>query len=339
MNRMSLVLGLTLSVSMIGCQSQTGPSGPVAQESPAAPPAARTIRSHPFVTQWTIPGSVSTHNYCSLAVDSAGNVYMADVTANRIIKYDPNGVQLLQWGSTGSANGQFLDPYSIAVDTRTNEVYVADSGNHRIQRFNSNGTFLSTFGSKGNGIGQLFWPEGIGVVNHVLANGTNQFFIFVADSFNNRIVKYNSSGTVLAVWGSAGSGFGQLNTPRGNIGITDQGINYSIWVSDTNNNRIVLIASNGSFNATYGTLGSGQGQLNLPFGVAGTGLEFGHIWTADWRNARIQEFEISDWGTLSPAGSNPPSFPPTGMALGIATNGTYIYVADPDNHRIIKFKF
>lgn len=53
-----------------------------------------------------------------------------------------------QWGSQGSADGQFNSPFDIAVG-KSGNIYVADSGNNRIQKFDSNGNFLSTW-SKGH---------------------------------------------------------------------------------------------------------------------------------------------------------------------------------------------
>lgn len=340
MNRVSLVLGLVLPVLIMGCQSQTGPSGPMAQESSVAPPAARTIRSHPFVTQWTIPGSVSSHNYCSLAVDPAGNVYMADVTANRITKYDPNGQQLAQWGSTGTGPGQFQSPYSIAIDPGTSYVYVADSGNHRIQKFSSNGVFLSTYGSKGSGLGQFFWPEGIGVARWTvsLIPHVTVPWVYVADTGNNRMVKINENGIASTQWGSLGTGNGQFNTPLGNIAIQYTINSHQVFVTDSHNNRMQYFGPDGKYVGQFGTLGSGQGQLNLPFGIGMNGINY-NFFIADWRNSRIQEFDLSSWATLSSAGANPPTFSPTGQALGVAVSSQFIYVADPDNHRILKFQF
>src|SRR3954471_14864529 len=52
---------------------------------------------------------------------------------------------ILKWGTAGSANGQFLTPRGIAVDSSGN-VYVADGGNTSAQKFDNNGNFLLKFG-------------------------------------------------------------------------------------------------------------------------------------------------------------------------------------------------
>ena len=70
-----------------------------------------------------------------IAVDSAGNIYVADTGNNRVQKFGKSGQFLTKWGSIGSANGQFHRPEGIAVDSNGN-VFVADADNHRVQVFN-----------------------------------------------------------------------------------------------------------------------------------------------------------------------------------------------------------
>ena len=61
-----------------------------------------------------------------VAVDSSGNVYVADNGNNRIQKFNSNGKFITKWGSYGTADGQFSSPIGVAVDSSGN-VYVADS--------------------------------------------------------------------------------------------------------------------------------------------------------------------------------------------------------------------
>lgn len=73
--------------------------------------------------------------HSSVAVDGAGNVYVADTDNYRIQKFDSAGGFLAKWGSNGRGDGQFHAPYGVAVDASGN-VYVADPDNYRIQKFN-----------------------------------------------------------------------------------------------------------------------------------------------------------------------------------------------------------
>ena len=60
----------------------------------------------------------------AVAVDTAGNVYVADNINDRIQKFDSNGDYLAQWGGSGSGNGQFNSALGVAVDGAGN-VYVS----------------------------------------------------------------------------------------------------------------------------------------------------------------------------------------------------------------------
>ena len=96
-----------------------------------------------------------------------------------------------QWGSEGSGNGRFNDPYGVAVDGSGN-VYVADYYNDRIQKFLSDGTYVTQWGSKGSSNGQFSSPYGVAV------DGSGN--VYVADTFNNRIQKFLSDGTYVTQW-------------------------------------------------------------------------------------------------------------------------------------------
>jgi streptogramin lyase len=69
-----------------------------------------------------------------VAVDSSGNIYVADSFNDRIQKFDSVGNFITKWGSGGEEEGQFFGAYGVAVDSSGN-VYVADTGNDRIQKF------------------------------------------------------------------------------------------------------------------------------------------------------------------------------------------------------------
>lgn len=66
--------------------------------------------------------------------DAAGNVYVSDVGNDRIQVFRPDGTYLAAWGGTGSADGQFHTPESVAVGPE-GAAYVVDLGNRRLQRF------------------------------------------------------------------------------------------------------------------------------------------------------------------------------------------------------------
>ncbi|MCK5242318.1 SMP-30/gluconolactonase/LRE family protein [bacterium] len=164
-----------------------------------------------------------------VAVDNAGNVYVADLHNHRIQKFDANGNFITKWGSetgeSGAADGEFNQPSGVAVDNAGN-VYVADQGNDRIQKFDENGDHLATWGSEGSLDGQFKDPFGIAV--------DNAGNIYVADVHNYRIQKFDASGNFITKWGSVGGLDGQFSQPLG-VAVDNAG---NVYVADKLNDRI-----------------------------------------------------------------------------------------------------
>ena len=88
------------------------------------------------------------HFPTGIAVDSSGNVYVADFANDRIEKFTADGKFITKWGSRGSRDGQFNRPQYIASDTSSGNVYVSDFGNSRIQKFTADGKFMTKWGSE-----------------------------------------------------------------------------------------------------------------------------------------------------------------------------------------------
>ncbi|MGA8744564.1 MAG: hypothetical protein WB507_01715 [Solirubrobacterales bacterium] len=125
-------------------------------------------------------------------------------------------------GSTGSGAGQLLDPSDVAVDETTGDIYVADTGNHRVVKFNSSGQFLGAWGwgvsdgkgssevctsgcqagIAGGGPGQFTTPSFIEVDN---SSGESAGDVYVADTADNVVQKFDPSGQLVTSWGSGGA--------------------------------------------------------------------------------------------------------------------------------------
>ncbi len=77
-----------------------------------------------------------------------GHIFIADGHdaggSNRIAKFDAEGNFVMEWGETGSANGQFSDPHALAIDSE-GRLFVADRGNNRIQLFTQEGEFIQSW--------------------------------------------------------------------------------------------------------------------------------------------------------------------------------------------------
>jgi len=261
-----------------------------------------------------------------VAVDSEGNVYVADDYYHRIQKFDSNGNFLMQFGGTqGSGDGEFCGhgPFDLGVDSQGN-IYVADTYNDRVQKFGAQGNFIKSWGSTGSADGKMNRVQGIFVDSY-----DN---IWIADSSNTRIQKFDSDGNFIMNFGSSGDGNGEFSNP------TDLVIDSSnnIYVADIGNYRIQKFDSNGNFITRWGSEGSGQGEFNQ---LRAIGIDNNdNIYATDRNgNARVQKFDsdgnfLLSWGSKGAA--NGEFDRPHYVA---AYSSDYVYVSDSLNHRIEKF--
>jgi RHS repeat-associated protein len=255
----------------------------------------------------------------AIAGDSAGNVWVADTTNNRIQKFGPKGEYLSKFGALGSGNGQLKAPEGIAIDS-TGNVWVADTGNNRIQKFGPNGEYLTQCGSKGSADGQFEGPKGIEFDS--LGN------LWVTDTVNSRIQEISSACKYVAKFGTGGTLPGQLALPV-DIGIDPQN---NIWVAEAFGFRIQKFNAKGEFLATVGSSGSGPGQLNGPSGVVVDSE--GDIWVSEAGNDRIQKFNSAGKvrGTFGKDGSAIGQFKDPRSLVDVPEGD--IWVADTGNNRL-----
>jgi sugar lactone lactonase YvrE len=240
-----------------------------------------------------------------VAVDSSGNIYIADTSNQRI--REVSGGTITTVAGTGSAgyNGDGIpatsawlnSPFGVNVDSGGN-IYIADYGNSRIRRV-SGGTITTIAGNgsggyNGDGVSatsaELYYPFGV-----VVDSSGN---IYIADYGNQRIRRV-SGGTITTVAGNGTAGYNgdgiaatsaQLYNPLG-VAVDSSG---NLYIADSGNMRIREV-SGGTITtvAGNGTLGySGDGgnptlaELANPRGVAVDSS--GNIFIADWGNNRIR---------------------------------------------------
>ena len=301
-----------------------------------------------------------------VAVDSAGNLYIADTNNDRIRKVDSAGTittiagtgEQGFGGDGGPATQARLNyPYGVAVDGAGN-LYIADRYNNRIRRVDSTGTITTIAGTEKRGFSgdggpaiqaPLFLPTGVAV------DGAGN--LYIADQYNHRIRKVDSTGTITTIAGTGERRFGgdggpaiqaQLDEPTGVV-VDGAG---NLYIADLANHRIRKVDSTGTITTIAGTGERGfggdggpatQAHLNYPYGGAVDGA--GNLYIADLTNHRIRK--VDSTGTITTfAGTGERGFggdggpaiqaqldAPSGVAVDEAGN---LYIADWSNARIRK---
>jgi DNA-binding beta-propeller fold protein YncE len=195
--------------------------------------------------------------------------------------------------------------------------------------------FSFWWGSHGSGEGQFDNPAGIAVNSH----GS----VFVADTDNNRIQKFNSEGHFIRTWGSLGTGNGQFDGPFG-VAVDPEGF---VYVAERDNHRIQKFTNTGEFVTSWGSFGSENGQFKNPTDIAvlshPASESLGTLWVSDPGNSRIQVFHVNGsfstkWGSFG--SGNGQFHTPFGIDVEAAPNPSpTVFVADTNNHRIQQFGF
>jgi tripartite motif-containing protein 71 len=266
----------------------------------------------------------------AVALGPEGDVYVADQLSYVVQRFSPTGTFLGEWGSYGGGHGQFGPIGGLAVDGEGN-VYVVDSSHNRIEKFDSAGDFLASWGHAGSELGQFRFyssqnpsqPPGGGIA-------VSGEYVYVADSGNNRIERFNLNGGEPMEWGSGGSGPGQFSYPRALAANSSE-----VVVSDDDNHRVEKFTVDGEFESQAGSQGTGPGEFGFPYGIALDGA--GDVYVADDINHRIVKLNpqlgfAREWGGFGSAPGRL-AFP---RALASDPSGD-TYVADTANDRIQVF--
>lgn len=195
---------------------------------------------------------------------SNGDMYITDTGNNRIVKLDSSHAFILEWGQTGSGNGEFNHVHSIDLDSDGN-VYTNSGNQPYIQKFTSTGTFIKKWGSSGRKDGQLLtFLEHLDVEGtrlHIINNNARPV-VQVFDLEGNFLTKYGKE--------TEGSANGQFREPE-HVTVDSDGHPF---VVDSSNFRIqvfkpTVTTSTQSVVVTAATAVSTQavGQVNDSLGV------------------------------------------------------------------------
>jgi uncharacterized protein (TIGR03437 family) len=296
-------------------------------------------------------------NPWGVAVDSAGNLYIADFGNNRVRKVSGGVIATVAGNGTLGFSGdngpatsaQLYAPAGLAVDS-LGDLYIADYGNNRIRKVA--GGVITTVAGGGASLGdngpatsaQLNLPYGVAV--------DSAGSLYIGDWGNNRIRKV-ANGVITTVAGTGTRGFSgdngpaigaQLANPEG-VAVDSAG---DLYIADLGNSSIRKVSAGiittVAGNGTSGFSGDGgpatSAQLHLPYGVAVDST--GNLYIGDSGNNRVRE--VSNGVIATAAGTGTFGFsgdggPPTSAQLanpyGVAVDAAgNLYIGDSGNSRI-----
>jgi DNA-binding beta-propeller fold protein YncE len=266
-------------------------------------------------------------NPTGVALDTSGDLYIADAFNNEVEKVTPQGTLSIVAGTgaagaptPGPATQSKLDePYGVALDSANGDLYIADYGNSQVEKVTPHGTLSIVAGTGGYGT-----PTPGPATTSALRNpgdvavDSTTGNLYIADPFNNEVEQVTRPGILSIVAGTGAAGAptpgpatqSALNLPHG-VAVNSTG---DLYIADYNNSEVEKVTPQGTLSIVAGTGAAGaptpgpatQSALDDPLGV---GVDPG---TGDLYIADTDSNEVERVGPACPA----PSGGLTGVRLG-----------------------
>jgi len=244
------------------------------------------------------------------------------------------------FGSQGSGNTQFYQPYGLVLTPDDLSVLIADKGNSRIVIWSRSSTsasdwsYLAQFGSIGSGASSFTDPLNV----DISANGLDAY---VSDNLNNRVSVWNRPNTSSSSWSNLTTFGGSLSYPNGGR-LSSDGLNF--YVAEISAARVSMWSRPNTSSTSwaqvtsFGSAGSGSSQFQSPYAVFPTTDNMA-LYVVDCGNSRISVWirpntsstswsNVLTFGTLGSTTSNL-SFP-----YNAINYNAKVYIADTNNDRI-----
>jgi hypothetical protein len=246
-------------------------------------------------------------NASAFTITSAGNIYVSDAASDEIIKLDTLGNALKDVGGYGWNEGTFDQPVDIFANPLN--VYVTDKNNHRIQRFDKDLNFISLLSTResDNPAERFGYP--------LSAVTSNQGDLFILDSENKRILKFDLFGNFIMNFGGFDGGTYALVNPK------------QMVVSPSNE----LFVLDGSRIIVFDQYGNGINVIETEFNLKNINIVFNNlllntdnkVLLSNLKSGifKFSEIILDDSESISP------------IVSSLLFNGT-LYILKPDEIRI-----
>ena len=316
------IVAIFAIVAMLGLKPK-----PVVLKAPAQPGEVLLVGGQPGsgMGQFQYPRG--------LAIDSHGDIYVADSRNHRIQKIDgKTGKYVEQFGGFAASKtgtdfpGKLNEPNGVAIGPN-DDVYVMDTWNNRIQIFSPKGKWKKTITS----------PDGFFAPREILVDPTGS--IYVSDTGRHRVVKFSADGKKIREWGAfdpkkgniAGDKDGQFDEPIG-LAMDAAG---NLYVADRLNFRIQIIDPNGNVLKPFKVDGWTKDQIDMEPHIAIDPAR-AILYATDGKGSQILVYKL-DGTELSKIDKDPAGNKIIQVPIGIAVDKSgAIYVTDASYAKIFK---
>jgi DNA-binding beta-propeller fold protein YncE len=261
----------------------------------------------------------------AIAIDKDDRLYLVDWTA-RIQRFDTDGKhQGATWKPPDFANGR---PSGLSIHPDGNLI-VSDSHYSCIRIYSPDGALLRTLGGvSGTEPGQLSY------ISDAVCDADGNFYVAEFGE-NQRITKLDPEGKFVTCWGEPGNEPGQFARIRA-LALGPDG---NLYAADACNHRIQVFTTDGKLVRTFGSTGSGLGELSYPYDLAFSAGQSPHLYVMEYGNQRVQKFTldgkaVATWGGPGRA----PGRLSSPWALAVDRLGR-VHLVDSGNDRVQRIRF
>jgi DNA-binding beta-propeller fold protein YncE len=242
-----------------------------------------------------------------VALDDQENIYVVDGVKKGVVVFDRTGKELREINDKSMTR-----PNGVAVDSKHDRVYVVDTGNseageQNVKVFDRSGKRIGAIGgAPGGDFSQFSYPT------YVTLDPEGN--VFVADTLNSRVQKFDPHGNFITSLGKPGSNWGEFDKPKG-VALDTFG---NVYVVDTSWSNVQIFNPKGQILLFFGGRGPIPGMMKNPLSI--TIDRNNRIYVGDYLNHRIGVYQLvntkAEDSFLTPPAPNPSAQKGTAKSAG-----------------------
>jgi DNA-binding beta-propeller fold protein YncE len=233
-----------------------------------------------------------------IALDAKERLYVVDMLGKSIRIFGPDRKLVSQ-----IVDETVTKPTGIAVDKVNGKVYLVDtsnrdSGEMNVKVYDLQGKRIGQIGGKqGGAFGEFSYPT--------YATVDEKGYLYVSDTMNARVQKFDSTGKHVQTYGQMGSNWGEFDKPKG-VAVDSLG---NLYVVDSGWSNVQIFNERGQILLFFGGRGPVPGMLKNPISIAID--KNNRIYVGDYLNHRVEVYELVNTAAgdsfLKPPSNNPAS--------------------------------